>query len=1755
MSSHTPTTCWRTDKPLARSLATLACLALVLCTGIGNLQQARADDAEFIARVQADTKWLTDYGTRQIGTEAHARLQDDLLNRLEELDGVKVWTDAYQVLVPIDDETSLTIADGPLAGKHTMFPIWPDVARLNTTPNEGIQGKLVYVGEADARDLPADKLHGNIAVMEMSAYEHYRRAFDFGAAAVIFLESDKAGKPLPSMQSLYKPRYYVPAGPLADALRKDQAPAGRIDCKGQWKQVTARNVYVAVKPADTWYEQVKQQLRKDNPDVDDQTLEAKYQAAIAPYSVVAPYDAMSRVMGIAPGADAALDCAIVLNLLDNAISKPTRPLLFGFVDSYHINQIGIRRMSAMLSTTPDGRTRERHDYVEEYDLEEYEAAYNELQKYESIEQGLSQLHDATYVRRLLKDAVGRDLLELREIQGELRLAALRTQDETEKNAAAVRQRTLGAFKQAYNWLTSQYERELSDEDLQQLEVAHKFVQEQEAKPDLDSDAQGWAGLERAKELAEKVKTICEKPLQARNSILNATFSANAEVDPANMEIARITWNKMATRVRGQYERQKQRLNFFEPLDKLRKDIATYFQINFKPELDENGQPKTDPQTGETILTYVDRGICPFMLGIDLSDCGVLVGPGKHCAYNRMDLNYREFQRAIKRAAKAGEIWPEDSPERRVVNMVSVEGRSEAPGATGERALITVAAGSFLVSGVTWITDDAPRQVVDSPLDRYDHLSWERITPQIPATLRFVDWVMTSDQFEPEIESPADTTAEWRHGMGRIVDISAGETVPRVPRPGFLATLVGYAGDMDGIRRHEFAWTSHDGAYRIPLMCADVDRMHKALVLHAFRLNENNAFVESLTTKESMVASRLATTFNLGNSPGDQIPRAVTFQCTELNGPSFYDARFLEPLTEGTLIDAVRGGAPKQFHFSIDKTGQMWGVVEPGTQWQLAVRAGAAGVRMALLNAVENGREKGLDLRKTFQRGFSVDNRLPSIPSHISARDIFILNGWRLHDFHKAGIKSEKVDEIRDDTRETLKLVEQAAASGDGAALQRQAVRSLASEIRAYRAITQTGQDIARGAIFLMLMLVPFAIAMERLLFAFSKIGPQISGGVAIFAVMTFVLWTFHPAFRISAQPLVIVMAFTILAMAVAVISLVLARFKASMREFQSSLAEGSGAQMGRSGLLGSAVFLGIANMRKRKVRTALTGTTLVLVTFALLCFSSASSYVDKKDFRLEGVGATKPAVMIRRPTFGPITDRAAVAIDNLLGMDGVTVSARSWLVPGLAETSWQIWLHDPTTGEQAPTRGVLGLPANEDQLTSIDRVLPNWQQFAEHGGCYLSDSLAEQLGVKPGDTINVRGQALVLRGVYDPISLEDQIKMLDGQRIIPYDYSKQEKDWVDRDSQDAIEQEMASASAMQPTGDDLDLYLSAAEMIILPNDMVLDMGGELRSLAIACQSIEQAAEVAHTLSETIVYPAYYANDKGGVNVVVATPLIAVPPRNLAVPLVIAALIIFTTMLNSVSERKKEIYVYSSLGLAPMHIGALFVAEALTYGLMGAVFGYIAGQGMAAVLTELGWMQGITLNYSGTAVIKTMLLVQVVVVMAAIVPAVMAGRIASPSSEMDWKVPEPVDGEITSKLPFTVSPTAAPGLIAFIHEYLEAHRDGVLGHFDVDDVRILPRDRDDYTAGIEARIWLTPFDMGVRQKMRLTIDNPSDGVCEISVSIRHETGTPKLWWRLNRPFFYELRRQLLGWRKVTPERMQDYINRLVDVPDAQQAIGQ
>src|SRR6202035_4297213 len=93
-----------------------------------------------------------------------------------------------------------------------------------------------------------------------------------------------------------------------------------------------------------------------------------------------------------------------------------------------------------------------------------------------------------------------------------------------------------------------------------------------------------------------------------------------------------------------------------------------------------------------------------------------------------------------------------------------------------------------------------------------------------------------------------------------------------------------------------------------------------------------------------------------------------------------------------------------------------------------------------------------------------------------------------------------------------------------------------------------------------------------------------------------------------------------------------------------------GASFARASVLMSAVLLGIANMRKRKFRTALTSITIVLITFAVLCFTSASRYLDTSTLAT-GVPSQYSGMMIRQRGFHPMTGQMLMnlrgALDDL----------------------------------------------------------------------------------------------------------------------------------------------------------------------------------------------------------------------------------------------------------------------------------------------------------------------------------------------------------------------------------------------------------------------------------------------------------------------------------------------------------------------------
>ena len=82
----------------------------------------------------------------------------------------------------------------------------------------------------------------------------------------------------------------------------------------------------------------------------------------------------------------------------------------------------------------------------------------------------------------------------------------------------------------------------------------------------------------------------------------------------------------------------------------------------------------------------------------------------------------------------------------------------------------------------------------------------------------------------------------------------------------------------------------------------------------------------------------------------------------------------------------------------------------------------------------------------------------------------------------------------------------------------------------------------------MLLVVPCAFFVERLVFTFSDIRMQIAGFGAAFVVIWIFLSQVHPAFDLS-NPFVILLAFVILALAIFVISIVSSRFSDNIRSY------------------------------------------------------------------------------------------------------------------------------------------------------------------------------------------------------------------------------------------------------------------------------------------------------------------------------------------------------------------------------------------------------------------------------------------------------------------------------------------------------------------------------------------------------------------------------------------------------------------------------
>ena len=375
-----------------------------------------------------------------------------------------------------------------------------------------------------------------------------------------------------------------------------------------------------------------------------------------------------------------------------------------------------------------------------------------------------------------------------------------------------------------------------------------------------------------------------------------------------------------------------------------------------------------------------------------------------------------------------------------------------------------------------------------------------------------------------------------------------------------------------------------------------------------------------------------------------------------------------------------------------------------------------------------------------------------------------------------------------------------------------------------------------------------------------------------------------------------------------------------------------------------------------------------------------------------------------------------------------------------------------------------------------------------------------------------------------------------GSDLLPYDFERVSSAVTDEQGFTAIR-----------LVDENEPRVAPADLILLPyrNTNLMPLGSEeiISSVAVAMPGVPygEASRVIDAFLTQLGEPVYYGLDGVAYRGLQTRKATMGGLVDLIIPLLIAGLTVLNTMRGSVYERRDEIYVYNAVGIAPRYVFFMFIAEAFVYAVVGSVLGYVLSQGVGRVLTEFGLTGGMNMTYTSIATIYASWTLMGAVFISTFFPARQAMKIAAPSDESGWSLPEPKGDRLAFDLPFNFLHRDRFAIIAFFSRYLREHGEGGTGRFFSGEPLPLlePAEGDPghLIPGLNASIWLKPYDLGVSQQLRIVMPlDDETGLYKARIEIERLSGTREAWLRLNHGFVLEVRRQFLHWRAVSePDR--------------------
>ncbi len=1059
---------------------------------------------------------------------------------------------------------------------------------------------------------------------------------------------------------------------------------------------------------------------------------------------------------------------------------------------------------------------------------------------------------------------------------------------------------------------------------------------------------------------------------------------------------------------------------------------------------------------------------------------------------------------------------------------------------------------FGKKGMSFVTPNGIRELVDTPNDRFESVNMDNITEQTRSLAVMLARASSDGELFEETKLKIQDTAHDMTGTVYEFDRDVNFFVPKKPIPGALVT---YYKNLTNTGVRGILMTKADSLGRFSFK--PLRNQTGAIRLRSYALNDEG---EIIYAPDMGQEGDKTFPLNAASGSSENSTMQIVFPARALDIYEIIDSRYLTALDQMTVLGQNDAEPQWYGHSYVETQSGSEGRTVPaavvfaksGQRLKLLMSTSLFGVKYLLTNAPDEylknpvkPEDVTLDILEEAQgQGYLVDDGLILNPSYQGTRDMWVVDDVRLKQLARYGVENQRIEQLHEQARIKLLEAEQHLKNKEYDAFISKSREAWGLEARGYPDVKGTADDTVKGVIFYFILLLPFSFFMERLIFGFSSINKRIAGFAGFFVAVFLLLQQVHPAFKLSTSPYVIFLAFVIFALGTVVLVIVLSKFNQEIQKMKNAQTGMHEADIGRLSATAVALSLGVSNLRKRKVRTALTAATITLLTFTVLSFTSITTSL--KYYKLErGNSATYEGTLVRDRNWKGLQPSVLDYLNSTF-QDNATLIPRAWYMSQVKGEKGFFAFSSPHVEKESYVNSILGLSPDEPKATNLDTYLlgGRWFEPGEEKVAILPDDVASVVGITPADAgstyITMFGMRLQVVGILDSKRF-NQLKDLDDEKLTPVDLVQEKGKIAQRIGEDPRLQSESPPEAF--------IHLESNNVLILPYQTVMQLDGKLQSVAIT-DFRDENGQPNPTFDKGIesflsrVAMTMFVGKDDIVNVYSSIGSTSIGGAgNFLIPILVAAMIVLNTMMGAVHERFREISVYSSVGLAPSHIASLFLAESSVFATIGAVLGYLVGQSLTLVLSNFDIMAGLSLNYSSLSAIWSVVVVMATVFLSTAYPAKKAADMAVPDVGREWKFPEPDGDDWSFDFPFTIGSAEVLGMYTYLTKVFESYEEGSLGAFVTEDVKLTSakNDQGDLCYQISMMTWLAPYDLGISQKVSLSAAPAEDehALYAVWVDIHRESGDVASWQRINRRFLSVLRKRFLVWRTLSQQLKDEY----------------